>query len=67
LANHGNNFLYIYGEQDPWTSTSPNPDSRINALKMVLPGGFHATRLKDFSEEEQKNAIDLIKSWLNDK
>lgn len=64
LANNGNNFIYIYGEQDPWTSTSPNPDSRVNALKMVLKGGYHATRLKDFSEEEQKRAIDLIKKWL---
>jgi len=67
LANNGNNFLYIYGEQDPWISTSPNPDSRTNALKMVLKGGFHATRLKDFTEEEQERAIDLIKSWLEDK
>ncbi len=67
LANKGNNFLYIYGELDPWVSTSPNPDSRTNALKMVLKGGFHATRLKDFSAEEQKQAIDLLKNWLNEK
>jgi hypothetical protein len=66
LANNGNNFLYIYGELDPWTSTSPNPDSRTNALKMVLSGGSHATRLKDFTKEEQKRAIGLIKKWLNE-
>lgn len=66
LANNGNNFLYIYGELDPWTSTSPNPDSRTNALKMVLSGGYHATRLKDFTEEEQKKAVDLIKKWLDE-
>lgn len=64
LANHGNNFVYIYGELDPWISTSPNPDSRTNALKMVLSGGSHATRLKDFTLEEQKNTIDLIKKWM---
>lgn len=64
LANNGNNFLYIFGELDPWTSTSPNPDSRTNALKMVLSGGSHATRLKDFSEVEQKRAINLINYWL---
>jgi hypothetical protein len=39
----------------------------VNALKMVLKGGFHATRLKDFKEEEQNKAIDLIKEWLNEK
>ncbi|MBN2236431.1 MAG: hypothetical protein JW729_02655 [Bacteroidales bacterium] len=67
LANNGNNFLYIYGEQDPWISTSPNPDARVNALKMVLIGGSHATRLKDFSNEEQKIAVDLIRKWLDEK
>ena len=67
LENNGNNFLYIYGELDPWRSTSPNPDSRTNTLKMVLQGGSHATRLKDFTEEEQKRAVDLIKSWLDEK
>jgi len=66
LANYGNNFVYIYGELDPWISTSPNPDSRTNALKMVLQGGSHATRLKDFTEEEQKRALNLIKKWLNE-
>ena len=64
LANNGNNFVYIYGELDPWISTSPNPDSRTNSLKMVLPSGSHASRLKDFSLEEQMKAIDLIKKWL---
>lgn len=64
LANEGNNFVYIYGELDPWVSTSPNPDSRTNAYKMVLSGGSHATRLKDFTEEEQKYALDLIKKWM---
>lgn len=66
LANEGNNFVYIYGELDPWVSTSPNPDSRTNALKMVLKGGCHATRLKDFTEEEQKYVLDLIKSWMQE-
>jgi hypothetical protein len=67
LANNGNHFLYIYGENDPWISTSPNPDSRVDALKMVATGGCHATRLKDFSSKEQQRAIDLIKSWLKEK
>lgn len=66
LANHGDNFVYIYGELDPWIATSPNPDSRTNALKMVLSGGSHATRLKDFTLKEQKKAIDLIKKWLSE-
>jgi len=64
VANEGNNFLYIYGEQDPWIATSPNPDARTNSLKMVLKGGSHATRLEHFKEAEQKKALDLIKKWM---
>ncbi len=66
LANKGNHFLYIYGEKDPWISTSPNPDSRVDAIKMVAPDACHATRLKDFSPKEQQKAIDLINSWLKE-
>lgn len=66
VANEGNHFVYIYGELDPWISTSPTPDNRTNALKMVLPGGSHATRLKDFSHEQQKEALELIKRWLKE-
>ena len=44
-------MIYIYGElSSPWSSTSVNPDSRTDAIKMVLSGGSDSTRIRHFTE-----------------
>lgn len=66
IHNEGDRMIFIYGELDPWFSTSVNPDSRTDALKMVLKGGSHSTRIHHFSEKEQELIMNKIKSWLNE-
>lgn len=66
IHNDGDRMIFIYGELDPWSSTSVNPDSRTDALKMVLQGASHSTRIRHFSEEEQEMIMNKIKSWLNE-
>lgn len=66
IHNHGNRMIFIYGELDPWSSTSVNPDSRTDAIKMVLSGGAHSTRIRHFSEEEQLMIKLQLLKWLND-
>ena len=65
IENKGNQMIYIYGEVDPWFSTSLNPDSRTNAMKLVLAGGNHTTRLMNFSPEIQQKVIYKLKKWLS--
>lgn len=66
IHNEGDRMIYIYGELDPWSSTAVSPDSRTDALKMVLKGGSHSTRIRHFTEEEQELILNKIKSWLNE-
>ena len=66
MHNEGDRMIFIYGELDPWSSTSVNPDSRTDALKMVLSGGSHSTRIHHFTKEEQDMIINKIKTWLNE-
>jgi len=66
IHNHGNRMIFIYGELDPWSSTSVNPDSRTDAIKMVLSGGSHSTRIRHFSDEEQRMLKQQLLKWLND-
>ncbi len=54
MENKGNKILYIYGGNDPWGACAPNPKPGVDALKMVLEGGHHGTRIKDFSNEDQQ-------------
>jgi len=64
IHNEGNRMIFIYGELDPWFSTSFNPDSRTDAIKLVLSGGSHATRLRHFSPEIQDMIKEKLKYWL---
>jgi hypothetical protein len=66
IHNHGDRMVFIYGELDPWSSNSVNPDSRTDALKMVLSGGSHSTRIRHFSDEEIELILKTIKNWLDE-
>lgn len=62
--NKGNKILYIYGEYDTWGACAPNPKPHVNALKMVLKGGSHKTRIADFSKEDKQLIYDKLQNWL---
>lgn len=62
--NKGKQILYIYGEYDTWGACAPTPMPHVDALKMVLEGGSHSTRIKDFSKEDQQRIYDKLQNWL---
>ncbi|MFA5298327.1 MAG: S28 family serine protease [Lutibacter sp.] len=64
VENKGNKILYIYGELDPWGACAPSPKPHVDALKMVLKGGSHKTRIKNFSLEDQQRIYDKLQNWL---
>ena len=64
VENKGNKILYIYGEYDTWGACAPKPKPHVNALKMVLKGGSHTTRIKDFSIEDKQLIYDKLQNWL---
>ncbi|HSH65537.1 MAG TPA: S28 family serine protease [Bacteroidia bacterium] len=64
VETKGNRILYIYGGNDTWVSCSPTPLPNVDALKMVLPGGSHATRIKKFPPEDQQKIMKTLKQWL---
>lgn len=60
----GNYILYIYGENDAWSSTAVEPGSKTNAVKMVCPGGSHSTRIKDFPRPMRDSIYLTLERWL---
>ena len=46
LQKEGDNFLYIYGGFDPYASQQVVLTGECNAVKYVLPGGSHSTRIR---------------------
>jgi hypothetical protein len=62
--NKGNKILYIYGEYDPWGACAPTPKPHVDALKMILEGGSHSTRIKSFSEEDKQVIYTKLQKWM---
>lgn len=65
VENKGNKIVYIYGGYDTWSACSVNPKPNVDALKMVLKGGSHATRIKHFSSEDQAKIMQTLNRWLD--
>ncbi|KIC01730.1 hypothetical protein OA88_12425 [Flavobacterium sp. JRM] len=64
VENKGSKTLYIYGGYDTWGACSPTPNPSLDALKMVNPGGSHATRIKNFPEQDQEKIMKTLEKWL---
>jgi hypothetical protein len=63
LQNEGNNIIYIYGTQDPWTAAAVELTGATNALKIMQPGGNHGVRIIGLDEEG--TVIQTLEQWLN--
>ncbi len=64
IENKGDNILFINGEYDTWGACAPTPKENVDALKMVLKGGSHKTRIENFSEEDQQKIYNTLQKWL---
>lgn len=63
-SNEGENFIYIYGGNDPWTSTGVCLTGKTNSLKMVLPNGSHGSRIRGFSKKDKELIYSRLENWL---
>ncbi len=63
-SNKSENFIYIYGGNDPWTSPGVCLTGKTNSIKMVCPGGSHGTRIKSFSKKDQELIYSRLEDWL---
>ncbi len=67
LDTSAEKMVFIYGEYDAWSATAVDltDDAEKRELyKFVKKKGDHTTRIKTFSEEDQKRIYTIIDSWL---
>ena len=66
LKTNGNQFIYIYGATDTWTSAGVPPSDKVDALWFHLAGRNHFdARIKNFTPEERKKMVDALEKWLD--
>ena len=64
LNTKGNNIIYIYGENDPWSATGIIPTKATNAKRFVLRGGNHYTFIKSFPDSKQQEIVQQLLQWM---
>lgn len=64
VQNEAENFIFIYGGNDPWSSTGVCLTGKTNSIKMVCPGGSHRTRIKSFSKKDKELIYTKLEEWL---
>jgi hypothetical protein len=66
LKSDGNNMIYIYGENDPWSAPAFVPvPGQTNALKIVKPKGSHTTRIRNLPDDQKQLVLDTLENWLH--
>ena len=65
LQSKGNNFIYIYGGSDTWSSTSVDIGDKTNALKIYKKDGAHNTRIGNLPDVQKELVISTLEEWLD--
>jgi hypothetical protein len=63
LENQGNNIIYIYGANDPWTAGAVQLTGSTNALKIIQPNGNHYLSLGDIDQSDL--VYQTLSQWLD--
>jgi hypothetical protein len=64
VQNEAKNCIFIYGGNDPWSSTGVCLSGKTNSIKMILPGGNHRTRIRSFSKKDKELIYSKLEEWL---
>jgi len=64
MKNEGDNFVLVYGEQDPWSATAVEFSDKVNSILVIKKGGNHRTRLSHLSKDDRNKIFDALETWL---
>lgn len=58
-------MIFIYGQNDPWTSAGVTwLEGKKNIKVFIQPNGSHLARIKTLPKGDQEVVIELLKKWL---
>ncbi len=66
VKESNNRIMFIYGENDPWTSARINEQNRKNIVFFIDPHGSHRSRISTMPESIRKEAESLLIKWLSE-
>ena len=64
LLTQGNNIIYIYGENDPWSAPHLEYLGATNAKMFWVKNGNHYSFIRTLSETQQDEVFQTLEEWL---
>lgn len=64
IKTRARNFIFLYGEYDPWSATAADPGKNKKVVKIVRPEGSHSTRIKNLPDEQKELVFSKLEKWL---
>jgi hypothetical protein len=64
LLIHGNNIIYIYGENDPWSAPHLEYLGATNAKIFWVKNGNHYSFIQTLSEAQRDEVLATLAVWL---
>jgi hypothetical protein len=62
LNTEGNNIIYVYGGNDPWTAYAYEPTGSTNAIKIIQPGYDHSVKIINL--DDKSLVYNALEEWL---
>jgi hypothetical protein len=64
LLTQGNNIIYVYGENDPWSAPHLKYLGATNAKIFWVKDGNHYSFIRTLSETQQDEVLQILEEWL---
>jgi hypothetical protein len=64
VRTNAKNFIFLYGEYDPWSATAADPGSNDRCVKIINREGAHSTRIRSLPEDQREVVFSKLEEWL---
>jgi hypothetical protein len=64
IRTEGNNIIFIYGSDDPWTGGAVELTGETNAIRIIREGEDHGVGISDLLEPDRQLVLAKIEEWL---
>jgi hypothetical protein len=63
VKTRGERMLFVYGENDPWSTNAFEVRERNDAFRFFVPGGNHGSSISALPEPERALAVERLTTW----
>jgi len=65
LLEHGDEFIYIYGELDTWSASAVPPSKEVDAVWFFMKDKNHrSARIENMTTKERETLVSNLERWL---